>query len=389
MTTLLKECGSHTNESCEWEGMTHWYYSFVWLSYESVPHMWMTYLYVCHVTCECVPCHMWMCAMSYMWPCHQKVVLVRMCHDTHMNESRCTYAWNTTHIWISRYTRMNELWRTQEWVMGHDAFVYVSWLRHDAFIYVSCLIYMGIMTHSSDMTLQDSATHSATHCTTLQHTATHCNTLQHTVQEGSHFRRCEISHSFTCVSHSLSLSVSQCVAVCCSVLQCVAVCWSECVAVCLTHSFKCLLTHSMTHSHLCRVSHFFKCVTWHIHICAMTQPHVWHDSFAYVFHSFKCVTWRIDICAMTQPNVWHDSFSCVSHSFKCVTWHIYICAMTQSLLWHDSYIIGLESCDSITLQYTATHCNTLQHTAAHCDTLRHTATHSDTLRHAATRCNIL
>jgi len=37
----------------------------------------------------------------------------------HMNESRHTYEWVTSHIWMSRATHMNESCYTYEWVMAH------------------------------------------------------------------------------------------------------------------------------------------------------------------------------------------------------------------------------------------------------------------------------
>jgi len=67
-------------------------------------------------------------------------------------------------------------------------------LQHNMCIHthVYIFIYMCIGMHSPTtrkhikyaiyMTLQHTATHTATHCNILQHTATHCNTLQHTLQ---------------------------------------------------------------------------------------------------------------------------------------------------------------------------------------------------------------
>jgi len=64
------------------------------------------------------------------------------------------------------------------------------------------------------------------------------------------------------------------------------------------------------------------CVTWLIHVCAMTRSHVWHDTIIYV-------TWHIHMCDMTHSYVWHDSF-------MCVPWLIHMCDMTLSYMWHDS-----------------------------------------------------
>ena len=110
-------------------------------------------------------------------------------------------------------------------------------------------------------------------------------------------------------------------------LQCVAA-WL--IHMCdLTHpyvwqdSFICVtcLIHMchMTHSYVCHDS--FICVPWLIHMCDMTHSYVWHDSFI-------CVTWLIHMCDMTHSYVCHDSFICVS-------WLIHTCAMTYSYVSQD------------------------------------------------------
>ena len=93
--------------------------------------------------------------------------------------------------------------------------------------------------------------HTATHCNTQQHTATHCNTLQHSTTHCVPQRTTydlfittgvllfldeieTVAMSRDADTHEasrrlLSVSVLQCVAVCCSVLQCVAMCCSVCV----------------------------------------------------------------------------------------------------------------------------------------------------------------
>jgi len=65
-------------------------------------------------------------------------------------------------------------------------------------------------------------------------------------------------------------------------------------------------------------------VTWLIHMCDMTHPHMWHDSST-------CVTWLIHICDMTHPYMWHDSSTCV-------TWLIHICDMTHPHVCRDSFV---------------------------------------------------
>ena len=133
----------------------------------------------------------------------------------------------------------------------------------------------------------------------------------------------------------------------------------------------------MTHSYVWHDS--FTCVTWWIHIFAMTHSYMcdmtrlyvwygvmhsvaWHDYFTCdMTHPY--VTWLIhmwhdsSICEMTHPYVtslihmtwlihmWHDSFICViwNHSFSC-DGDSSICDMTHPYLtwiihmWHDSSI---------------------------------------------------
>jgi len=48
----------------------------------------------------------------------------------HMNESRRTYEWVTSHIWMSHVAHMNESRRTYEWVTSHIWMSPVSKKRH-------------------------------------------------------------------------------------------------------------------------------------------------------------------------------------------------------------------------------------------------------------------
>jgi len=57
----------------------------------------------------------------------------------------------------------------------------------------------------------------------------------------------------------------------------------------------------------------FICVTWLIHMRAMTQSHVWYDSFT-------CVTWLIHVC-----DTMHES----CHTFECVMSHIWMRHVTH------------------------------------------------------------
>ena len=135
---------------------------------------------------------------------------------------------------------------------------------------------------------------------------------------------------------------------------------------------------------LCVWRDSFRCVTWLIQICDMTQLDVWHDSIRWAslvyvcdvthvcvghdsepklllhhnslivtYDSFMCVTWLIPLGDMTYSYVWYDLFIRmiwrisefgVNHSyvccdpFMCVTWLIHVRDMTHSYVRHDSFI---------------------------------------------------
>jgi len=72
----------------------------------------------------------------------------------------------------------------------------------------------------------------------------------------------------------------------------------------------------------------YVCVTWLIHMCDITHPYVWHDSFILWHDPYLWVTWPIHMCDMIHSSAWHDS--CI-----CVTWPILMCDMTHSHVWHD------------------------------------------------------
>ena len=72
--------------------------------------------------------------------------------------------------------------------------------------------------------------------------------------------------------------------------------------------------------HAAFISMDMTCIcAWRIHICDMTQSHVWHDSCI-------SVTWLIHVCGVTCSYIWYDSF-------KSLTWLIHMCDMTQWLVW--------------------------------------------------------
>jgi len=68
------------------------------------------------------------------------------------------------------------------------------------------------------------------------------------------------------------------------------------------------------------------CVTWLIHMCAMTHSFI-HSTRLLQMRRNSCGValgvWLIYMCNMTHSYVWHDSFICV-------TWLIHVCDMTHS-----------------------------------------------------------
>jgi len=49
-----------------------------------------------------------------------------------------------------------------------------------------------------------------------------------------------------------------------------------------------------------------------IYMYDMTHSYVCHDPVILSHDSFMCVPWLIHMCHMTQAHVWHDSFICVA-----------------------------------------------------------------------------
>ena len=71
---------------------------------------------------------------------------------------------------MSHVPHVNESYPTYEFVMSRICMSHVPHMNETA----------NSPLHMQLNTMQDTATHTATHCNTLQHTATHCNTLHHT-----------------------------------------------------------------------------------------------------------------------------------------------------------------------------------------------------------------
>jgi len=86
-----------------------------------------------------------------------------MSHVTHVNESRHTCEWVTSHIWMSHFTHMNESRHTYEWVMpqiwmshgihkneSRDIWEWVTWhmgMSHVTYENESCDIWEWVTWH--------------------------------------------------------------------------------------------------------------------------------------------------------------------------------------------------------------------------------------------------
>jgi len=108
-------------------------------------------------------------------------------------------------------------------------------------------------THTHTHPLSHTHTHTHIHTHTHTHTHTHIHVHAHTLAAGNtHLDAIAAAIEKDNEKHdrSVSLSLLQCVAVCCSVLQCVAVCCSvlQCVAVCCSRE-------SLTAAHCITLQH--------------------------------------------------------------------------------------------------------------------------------------
>jgi len=125
----------------------------------------------------------------------------------------------------------------------------------------------------------------------------------------------------------------------------------------------------MCYDSLLSVSALCTCVTWLIHMCAMTWSHVCYDSLLCVWIHRTWVTWLIYICAMPWSHVCYDSLLFISAHCTCVAcnmtnlcaWYLrehnidtWVCVfdVTHSCLWLDSlmcvtwliYVCKIRSC---------------------------------------------
>jgi len=236
------------------------------------------------------------------------------------------------HSWMSHVTQINKSWHTHEWVM-------IMTIR-GGFWDVSLDAHMRMcdMTHSC-------AWHDPFMCVTwpicvlwLLYTCdmthlSHIWVMSHTCMSRRAFWRTSapsfiwqtsfIWHdSFICVTWLIHMCAMTHLYVKRKSLQSEHVIWASN----LHESRLCICVTWLIH--LCTMSH--SCVPWLIDLCDMAHLNVCHDSF-------KCVPWFIHMCAMTHSYVWHDSFKCVPWLIHVCDTSIDMCAMTDSLC--DKFVI--------------------------------------------------
>ena len=197
-----------------------------------------------------------------------------------------------------------------------------SYEWHDSFTCVTWLIYMCAMTRS--YVAHDSFTCNCV-CTR------HCGPSSLTQP----IHMCAVTRSY--VGHDS--------------FTCTCVCTRHCA----TSSIKWLLHMcAMTRSYLGHDSITWTCVCTRryspsllIHMCARCLVHTWDVTHLHVpactrdavrhHYSFTCVTWLVHMCAVTRSNVGHDSFTCTCKCTKycapsSLTHLIHVCVyMTHEL----------------------------------------------------------
>jgi len=227
-----------------------------------------------------------------------------------MNESCHIYEWVMSHVWMSHVTRMNEFCHTYEWVILRiwmsnvthmNESCHFTRMNHVTYMNESCHTYEWVMSHMNESchTYEWVTSHiwmsHVTHikCVALQHTTTpHTKASCHTY-EGvmSHIWRRRVTHM---------------------------------KASCHTYERVTSLEHAS-----------FMCVTWLIHMCAMTHSHTLHDAFS-------CVPWLIHMDVMTHSYRCCDSFICVPwlihlRAYTCRQEKIHVIHMNASCHTHAKY----------------------------------------------------
>jgi len=98
----------------------------------------------------------------------------------------------------------------------------------------------------------------------------------------------------------------------------------------------------MWHISICDIFWTLICVIWLFHLCDVTHSTVWRDAF-------KCVTWRMHVFALTHwPSCLVHVFKFVRHdSIICRTLRIHMCGGILLCLCHDSFIFSAVWCSSL------------------------------------------
>ena len=126
VTYMSRHRNTQEHNATHCNAVRHTLQQFLWFqnvseSYCIYPPVGVTHVNESRHTCEWVTSHMW------------------MSHVTHVNESCHTCEWVMSRMWMSRVTHVNESCHKCEWVMSH------TWLSHVTHVNESCHTFEWVM----------------------------------------------------------------------------------------------------------------------------------------------------------------------------------------------------------------------------------------------------
>ena len=262
--------------------------------------LYITHLHVCHDSFIRVPWFIHMCAMTQSYVCHDSFIcvpwLIHLCAMTH------------SHVW-------------------HDLFLCVPWLIfmcatthshvcHDSFPCVPWLIHVCAITQTHSYGCYDSFVYGISNPSI--------------VDSNHHFLRCHDSmRRLTCL---------------------IQICATTRLYVC-HDSVICLpwLIHICAMNHSRAYHDSFGCVPWSIQMwnkpswstqgMLIQVPWLFHMCVSYIYsymchESFICMTWLVHVCAMTHSHVCNDSFICA----------IWLICQPKTMLFQVQWLILIFLC---------------------------------------------
>jgi len=135
-----------------------------------------------------------------------------MSYGTHTNESRHTYEWVTSHIWILELTswiilpHRNELWHTYKWVTAHIRMSHGTHRNESRHTYESFNLYRESFCYIE----MSHSTHLDFHVTHMKRHVTHINWSHHTCADSSICTVGRQNSKFVCVREREGLSGCVC-----------------------------------------------------------------------------------------------------------------------------------------------------------------------------------